>query len=136
MTHREPIGVVVAVSAFNHPLNLIVRQVGPAIAAGCPVIVKPAEDTPLSCFRFVQLLRDAGLPEAWCQALVVSDLAVASQLVTDPRVGFYRRLDAGAVMINDHTAFRVDWMPFAGLRHSAVSGDARWRRAGVHRNDG
>ena len=44
---REPIGVVVAVSAFNHPLNLIVHQVGPAIAAGCPVIVKPAEDTPL-----------------------------------------------------------------------------------------
>jgi acyl-CoA reductase-like NAD-dependent aldehyde dehydrogenase len=45
-TQREPIGVVVAVSAFNHPLNLIVHQVGPAIAAGCPVIVKPAEDTP------------------------------------------------------------------------------------------
>jgi hypothetical protein len=47
-TQREPIGVVVAVSAFNHPLNLIVHQVGPAIAAGCPVIVKPAEDTPLA----------------------------------------------------------------------------------------
>ena len=41
-TQREPIGVVVAVSAFNHPLNLIVHQAGPAIAAGCPVIVKPA----------------------------------------------------------------------------------------------
>ena len=40
-TQHEPIGVVVAVSAFNHPLNLIVHQVGPAIAAGCPVIVKP-----------------------------------------------------------------------------------------------
>ena len=44
-TRHEPIGVVVAVSAFNHPLNLIVHQVGPAVAAGCPVIVKPAEDT-------------------------------------------------------------------------------------------
>ncbi len=52
-TRREPIGVVVAISAFNHPLNLIVHQVGPAVAVGCPVIVKPAEDTPLSCFRFV-----------------------------------------------------------------------------------
>ena len=41
-TQREPIGVVVALSAFNHPLNLIVHQVAPAIAAGCPVIVKPA----------------------------------------------------------------------------------------------
>ncbi|NNL11790.1 MAG: aldehyde dehydrogenase family protein, partial [Pseudomonadales bacterium] len=48
-TQREPIGVVVAVSAFNHPLNLIVHQVGAAVAAGCPVIVKPAHDTPLSC---------------------------------------------------------------------------------------
>lgn len=43
---KEPIGVVVAVSAFNHPLNLIIHQVGPAIATGCPVIVKPSKDTP------------------------------------------------------------------------------------------
>ena len=43
---REPIGPVVAVSAFNHPLNLIVHQVAPAVAVGCPVIVKPADDTP------------------------------------------------------------------------------------------
>lgn len=87
-TRREPVGVVVAVSAFNHPLNLIVHQVGPAIAAGCPVIVKPAEDTPLSCFRFVGILREAGLPEEWCQALAVNDLNVATRLVTDERVGF------------------------------------------------
>ena len=53
-TLREPIGVVVAVSAFNHPLNLIVHQVAPAIAAGCPVIIKPANATPLSCFRLVE----------------------------------------------------------------------------------
>jgi len=88
-THREPIGVVVAVSAFNHPLNLIVHQVGPAIAAGCPVIVKPAGDTPLSCMRFVSILREAGLPDEWCQACVVEDRNVAEQLVTDRRVGFF-----------------------------------------------
>ena len=62
-TQKEPIGVVVAVSAFNHPLNLIVHQVGPAVASGCPVVVKPAADTPLSCIRFVEILREAGLPE-------------------------------------------------------------------------
>ena len=67
-THREAIGVVVAISAFNHPLNLIVHQVGPAIASGCPVIVKPAGDTPLSCMRFISILHEAGLPEAWAQA--------------------------------------------------------------------
>lgn len=88
-TRSEPIGVVVAISAFNHPLNLIIHQVGPAIATGCPVVIKPAEDTPLSCYRFVSILREAGLPEEWCQALVVSDLNVATQLVTDSRVGFF-----------------------------------------------
>lgn len=99
-TRKEPIGVVVAVSAFNHPLNLIVHQVGPAIAAGCPVIVKPAEDTPLSCFRFVQILRAAGLPEEYCQACVTSDHSIAEQLVTDERVGFFSFIGSG----------RVGWM--------------------------
>ena len=87
-TQHEPIGVVVAVSAFNHPLNLIVHQVAPAVAAGCPVIVKPAEDTPLSCLRFVALLHEAGLPGQWCQSLVLTDLELATRLVTDARVGF------------------------------------------------
>lgn len=87
-TIAEPIGVVVAVSAFNHPLNLIAHQVGPAIAAGCPVIVKPAEDTPLSCWRLVRILHEAGLPPEWCQALVTEDHDVAEKLVTDRRVGF------------------------------------------------
>lgn len=96
-TVDEPIGVVVAVSAFNHPLNLIAHQVGPAIAAGCPVIVKPAEDTPLSCFRFVRILREAGLPDAWCQALVTTDLDVATQLVTDSRVGFFSFIGSARV---------------------------------------
>ena len=61
-TTKEPIGVVVAISAFNHPLNLIVHQVVPAIAVGCPVIVKPASATPLSCIDFVALVHEAGLP--------------------------------------------------------------------------
>jgi acyl-CoA reductase-like NAD-dependent aldehyde dehydrogenase len=97
MTQHEPIGVVVAVSAFNHPINLIVHQVGPAIASGCPVIIKPAEDTPLSCFRLVELLREAGLPDGWCQPLVVSELAVATQLVTDRRVGFFSFIGSAKV---------------------------------------
>ena len=62
-TQLEPIGPVLAFSAFNHPLNLIAHQVGPAVAAGCPVVVKPAKATPLSCFRLVQILREAGLPD-------------------------------------------------------------------------
>lgn len=99
-TRREPIGVVVAVSAFNHPLNLIVHQVAAAVAAGCPVIVKPAEDTPLSCFNFVKILHEAGLPPAWCQALLTDGHATAEALVTDPRVGFFSFIGSA----------RVGWM--------------------------
>ena len=89
MTQLEPIGVVVAVSAFNHPLNLIVHQVASAVAAGCPVLVKPANDTPLSCKSFVDLLIEAGLPEIWCQCAITQDRTVAEALVTDPRVSFF-----------------------------------------------
>jgi len=89
MTSREPIGVVVAVSAFNHPLNLIVHQVMPALAAGCPFIVKPAEDTPLSCFRLIDILHEAGLPPEYGMALMTENVATAEQLVSDARVGFF-----------------------------------------------
>jgi len=99
-TSHEPIGVVVAVSAFNHPLNLIVHQVGPALAAGCPSIVKPAGDTPLSCLRFVEILYEAGLPREWCQPLVIGDSALATRLVSDQRVGFFSFIGSG----------RVGWM--------------------------
>lgn len=97
MTHHEPMGVVVAVSAFNHPINLIVHQIGPAIAAGCPVIIKPADDTPLSCYELVQLVHQAGLPEAWCQAVSVTDHHVAEKLVTDSRVGFFSFIGSAKV---------------------------------------
>ncbi len=96
-TSREPIGVVAAVSAFNHPLNLIVHQVAPAVAVGCPVIVKPAEDTPLSCMRFVKILHDAGLPEEWCQAFVVNKMENATKLVTDSRISFFSFIGSSKV---------------------------------------
>jgi len=96
-TRKEPIGVVAAVSAFNHPLNLIVHQVGPAVAAGCPVVVKPAADTPLSCVRFVEILREAGLPNEWCQVLITDDLAAAQALVTDERLGFFSFIGSAKV---------------------------------------
>jgi acyl-CoA reductase-like NAD-dependent aldehyde dehydrogenase len=87
-TTKEPIGVVAAISAFNHPLNLIVHQVAPAVAVGCPVIVKPAPPTPLSCLALVDLLREAGLDERWCQTFISNDNALAERLATDPRVAF------------------------------------------------
>ena len=98
-TQREPIGVVVAASAFNHPLNLIVHQVAPAVATGCPVIVKPAMDTPLSCKAFVDMLHEAGLPADWCQ-MVVCNNDVAEKMITDPRVAFFSFIGSA----------RVGWM--------------------------
>ena len=99
-TQFEPIGPVVAVSAFNHPFNLIVHQVTPAIAVGCPVIVKPADITPLSCFAFVKILNEAGLPKEWCQIVVPQDLDVATALVSDPRNAFFSFIGSA----------RVGWM--------------------------
>lgn len=99
-TLKEPVGVVVAVSAFNHPLNLIVHQVAPAVATGCPVIVKPSSDTPLSCLCFVEMLREAGLPDEFCQVIVTEDNETAEKLVTDPRVGFFSFIGSA----------RVGWM--------------------------
>ena len=97
MTSKEPIGPVMAVSAFNHPLNLIVHQVGPAVASGCPVIVKPASDTALSCFNFVELLREAGLPAEYAQAVAVTSNVTATNMVTDPRIAFFSFIGSGKV---------------------------------------
>ena len=99
-TQFEPIGPVVAVSAFNHPFNLIVHQVTPAIAVGCPVVVKPADITPLSCFAFADILYEAGLPKEWCQIVVPQDLDVASALVSDERNAFFSFIGSA----------RVGWM--------------------------
>ncbi|MFT5836814.1 MAG: acyl-CoA reductase-like NAD-dependent aldehyde dehydrogenase [Candidatus Azotimanducaceae bacterium] len=95
-TRLEPIGPVVAVSAFNHPLNLIAHQVAPAVAAGCPIIVKPANATPLSCLSFIDILREAGLPEAWARPVLISN-DVATTLVTDPRVAFFAFIGSAKV---------------------------------------
>ena len=86
-TMTEPIGVVFSISAFNHPLNLVVHQTVTAIAAGCPVIIKPASSTPLSCIHFISLLKEAGLPDGWCQVMVC-DNETAEMLAGDERIGY------------------------------------------------
>ncbi|MBY3348021.1 aldehyde dehydrogenase family protein [Rhizobium laguerreae] len=87
-TIKEPIGVVAAISAFNHPLNLIVHQVAPAIATGCPVIVKPAAATPLCCLELVKLVHEAGMPDGWVQTLLPESRALAEAFASDARIAF------------------------------------------------
>lgn len=93
---REPIGVVASVSAFNHPLNLTIHQTVTAFAAGCPVIIKPASTTPLSCLNFIAILKEAGMPEGWCQA-AVCDREAATYLVTDKRINYFSFIGSASV---------------------------------------
>ncbi len=95
-TFKEPIGVVAAVSAFNHPFNLAVHQVIPAIAVGCSVIIKPATQTPMSAIKLVELLAEAGLPAGWAQAVVCGREA-GELLATSPKVNFLTFIGSGAV---------------------------------------
>src|SRR5271166_430883 len=118
-TTREPIGVVAAISAFNHPLNLIVHQVAPAIAVGCPVIVKPATPTPLSCVDFVALVREAGLPAAWCQTFLPETNELAERLATDPRIAFLSFI--GSSRVGWHLRSRLPPGTRCALEHGGAA---------------
>lgn len=79
---RVPIGVIGAISPFNFPLNLVTHKVAPAIAAGCPVVLKPASSTPLTALLLASMLEDdAGLPPGWLNVVTVPG-SVADALVT------------------------------------------------------
>ena len=95
-TFKEPIGVVAAVSAFNHPFNLAIHQVIPAIAVGCSVIIKPATQTPMSAVKLIEILAEAGLPKGWAQAVVCGREA-GELLATSPKVNFLTFIGSGSV---------------------------------------
>lgn len=85
-TVRVPCGIVLAISPFNFPLHLVCHKVGPALAAGNSVIVKPATDTPLSALKLAELLLEAGFPEEAVQCLTGSGGEIGDALCADPRV--------------------------------------------------
>jgi acyl-CoA reductase-like NAD-dependent aldehyde dehydrogenase len=83
---RVPVGVVGAISPFNFPVNLVAHKLGPAIAAGCPVVLKPASATPLSALALAGLLLDeCGLPDGWLNVVTTSG-STANHLVEHPDV--------------------------------------------------
>ena len=118
-TIHEPIGVVAAISAFNHPLNLIVHQVAPAIAVGCPVIVKPATSTPLSCIDFVALIHEAGLPAGWVQTFLPETNGLAEALATDPRIAFLSFI--GSSRVGWHLRSKLAPGTRCALEHGGVA---------------
>jgi glyceraldehyde-3-phosphate dehydrogenase (NADP+) len=79
-----PIGIVAGIAPFNFPMNLVAHKVAPAIAAGCPIILKPARSTPLSALSLARIAYKAGLPEGAFSVLPM-DRTAGNQLVTDPR---------------------------------------------------
>jgi glyceraldehyde-3-phosphate dehydrogenase (NADP+) len=85
-TVRVPVGVVAAVAPFNFPLNLVAHKVGPALAAGNAVVIKPASDTPLSALKLTEALLDAGLPPEAIQCVTGSGAKIGDALVSNPAI--------------------------------------------------
>src|SRR6185437_7583299 len=85
-TVRKPIGIVGAISPFNFPCNLVAHKLAPALAAGCPVVLKPASQTPLSALLLAELEQEAGLPPGWLNVVVGPASEIGDVLVEDERV--------------------------------------------------
>ena len=85
-TLRQPIGIVGAISPFNFPLNLVAHKIAPALAAGCPVVLKPASQTPFSALLLAELETEAGLPPGWLNVLVGPAAEIGDVLLEDERV--------------------------------------------------
>jgi acyl-CoA reductase-like NAD-dependent aldehyde dehydrogenase len=84
LTRRFPVGLVVGIAPFNFPLNLAVHKVAPALAAGCPIVLKPAEQTPTSCLRLAEIIDATRWPKG-ALSVVPADRTIADRLVTDER---------------------------------------------------
>jgi acyl-CoA reductase-like NAD-dependent aldehyde dehydrogenase len=87
MVIRVPYGVVGAISPFNFPLNLVAHKLGPAIAAGNAIVLKPAGQTPISSIKLAEVFYDAGLPENWLQIVCGSGSEVGNAIVEEDRIG-------------------------------------------------
>ena len=96
-TIRVPIGVVGAISPFNFPLNLVAHKIAPALAAGCPVVLKPATQTPLSALLLAELEEEAGLPAGWLNVVVGPASEIGDVLVQDERVKLITFTGSGEV---------------------------------------
>jgi acyl-CoA reductase-like NAD-dependent aldehyde dehydrogenase len=101
---KEPIGVAVAITPWNYPLLMGVQKVAPALAAGCTVILKPPEQTPLTCLELAKILEEAGVPAGVFQLLTGLGEEAGASLVDDPRVdkiGFTGSLEVGKLIMRN-----------------------------------
>jgi succinate-semialdehyde dehydrogenase/glutarate-semialdehyde dehydrogenase len=102
---QQPVGIAVLVTPWNFPAAMATRKIGPALAAGCPVILKPASDTPLTALLMAQILADAGVPEGVVSVLPARRSgAVVSAMLHDPRVrklSFTGSTEVGRVLLKE-----------------------------------
>ncbi|NDH64489.1 MAG: NAD-dependent succinate-semialdehyde dehydrogenase, partial [Alphaproteobacteria bacterium] len=100
---KEPIGVVAAITPWNFPAAMITRKVAPALAAGCPVVVKPAEQTPLTALALAELAERAGFPKGVLNIVTTNQApAVGLELTTNPivrKVGFTGSTEIGKLLM-------------------------------------
>ncbi|MFZ3577363.1 aldehyde dehydrogenase family protein [Virgibacillus sp. DJP39] len=88
-TIRVPVGVVGAISPFNFPLNLVAHKIGPALAAGNAVVLKPASTTPVTALRMARLFEEAGLPAGLLNVVVGAGSVIGKQMQQDERISVY-----------------------------------------------
>jgi acyl-CoA reductase-like NAD-dependent aldehyde dehydrogenase len=97
LTLRVPIGIVAAISPFNFPLNLVAHKTAPALAAGCPVVLKPASQTPLAALLLAELESEAGAPPGWLNVVCGPADEIGNVLVQDDRVKLITFTGSGSV---------------------------------------
>ena len=97
LTIRVPVGVVGAITPFNFPLTLAAHKIGPAVAAGCGVVLKPADKAPLTAIELVRSFHNAGLPAEWMSVLVGPPEEIADVLIQDERVALMTFTGSAAI---------------------------------------
>lgn len=129
-TTRHPLGVVCAITPFNAPLNTVTHKVGPAIAAGNAVVLKPSAYTPLTACRLVELLLEAGLPPGYISLLHGDGGEVGEALLKDPIPQFYAF--TGSTAVGEHIrrsiGLRRSQLELGSLSSTIVCEDADWDR--------
>ncbi len=142
IVRRLPVGPIATITPFNFPLNLVAHKWAPAIAAGCPIVHKPAPQKPISALRLAALIQQAAWPAGGLNVLpatvedaeprVTDDRLKMLSFTGSPAVGWELKKRAGkkrvtlelggnaGVIANDVPSFRIDHMPYGGTKESGL----------------
>jgi len=125
---RQPVGVVAAITPWNFPAAMITRKVGPALAAGCPIVVKPAMQTPLSALALAALAEEAGVPRGVFSVVTGKARAIGGEMTSNPtvrKVTFTGSTEIGKLLMEQsaHTVKKVS-MELGGNAPFIVFDDA------------